>query len=117
MNQTYAVGATTRDNQCGSAQTANHMIPSMIKAGSFDVGIACGVEAMSRVPLGSNVYNGSGNYQPDQWARDTVPNQFTHGERIAAKRDITRDMTDVLVANHSVARSRHGLRFLLSMRP
>lgn len=94
MNQTYAVGATTLDNQCGSAQTASHMIAAMIKAGSFDVGIACGVEAMSRVPLGSNVYNGPGSYQPEEWAWDTVPNQFAHAERIARKRGITRSMTD-----------------------
>lgn len=99
MNQGYGAGATTLDNQCGSAQTANHMISSMVKTGSFDVAIACGVEAMSRVPLGSNVYNGPGNYQPEKWDWDTVPSQFVHAERIAKNRGITRDMTDAFGCN------------------
>ncbi|MDT5304095.1 MAG: acetyl-CoA C-acetyltransferase, partial [Mycobacterium sp.] len=42
------VGATTIDCQCGSAQQANHLIAGLIASGSIDVGIACGVEAMSR---------------------------------------------------------------------
>lgn len=94
MNQGYTPGATTLDNQCGSAQTANHMVSSMVKTGSFDIGIACGVEAMSRVPLGANVYNGPGNYQPETWHWDTVPSQFIHAERIAQNRGVTREMAD-----------------------
>jgi len=94
LGQGYAAGATTLDNQCGSAQTANHMLASMITTGSFDVGIACGVESMSRVPMGSNVYNGPGTYQPEKWPWDTVPNQFVHVERLAHKRGITREMVD-----------------------
>ncbi|MFT5137653.1 MAG: acetyl-CoA C-acetyltransferase [Parvicella sp.] len=94
MNEGYHPGATTLDNQCGSAQTANHMLSSMISTGSFDVGIACGVESMSRVPMGSNVYNGPGTYQPENWPWDTIPNQFVHAERIAHKRGLTREMLD-----------------------
>ena len=45
----WQVGATTIDCQCGSAQQANHLIAGLIAAGAIDVGIACGVEAMSRV--------------------------------------------------------------------
>ena len=48
-------GAQTVDCQCGSAQQANHLIAGLIATGAIDVGIACGVEAMSRVPLGANV--------------------------------------------------------------
>ena len=47
-------GATTVDCQCGSAQQANHLIAGLIAAGAIDVGVACGVEAMSRVGLGAN---------------------------------------------------------------
>ena len=46
------VGATTVDCQCGSAQQANHLVAGLIAAGAIDVGIACGIEAMSRVGLG-----------------------------------------------------------------
>lgn len=94
LNEGYGPGATTLDNQCGSAQTANHMIAAMIQSGSFDVGIACGVEAMARIPLGANVYNGPGYYLPQKWDWDTVPSQFIHAERIAKNRSITREMTD-----------------------
>ena len=51
LGKDYTAGGTTLDNQCGSAQTANHMISSMVSSGSVNIGIACGVEAMSRVGL------------------------------------------------------------------
>ena len=51
IGETFKVGATTVDAQCGSGQQANHMVSAFIRAGSFDVGIACGVESMSRVSL------------------------------------------------------------------
>ena len=38
----YHVAGTTIDAQCGSAQQANHMIAAFVRAGSIDVGIACG---------------------------------------------------------------------------
>ncbi|MDT4938816.1 MAG: acetyl-CoA C-acetyltransferase, partial [Pseudonocardiales bacterium] len=50
----WQTGATTIDAQCGSAQQANHLIAGLIATGAIDVGVACGVEAMSRVPLGAN---------------------------------------------------------------
>jgi acetyl-CoA C-acetyltransferase len=85
--------ATTVDCQCGSAQQANHLIAGLIAAGGIDVGIACGVEAMSRVGLGANVLNGPGNPRPESWDGDS-PDQFTAAERIAKKRGITRDDVD-----------------------
>ncbi|MBD0324575.1 MAG: steroid 3-ketoacyl-CoA thiolase, partial [Aldersonia sp.] len=48
----WQTGATTIDCQCGSAQQANHVVAGLIASGAIDIGIACGVEAMSRVPLG-----------------------------------------------------------------
>src|ERR1700719_908707 len=47
-------GATTIDCQCGSGQQANHLIAGLIATGAIDIGIACGIEAMSRVGLGAN---------------------------------------------------------------
>src|SRR6201985_1622123 len=48
------VGAPTVDCQCGSGQQANHLIAGLIAAGPIDIGVACGIEAMSRVGLGAN---------------------------------------------------------------
>jgi acetyl-CoA C-acetyltransferase len=91
----YEVAATTVDTQCGSSQQANHLIAGLIHAGAIDVGVACGVEAMSRVGLGANVINGPGYFEPPGWPWDT-PNQFQAAERIASKRGITRADVDAL---------------------
>ena len=96
IGEDYSAGATTLDTQCGSAQAANHMIAALVNNGSIDIGIACGVEAMSRVPMGSNVYNGPGYFQPPSWPWDSTPDQFSSAQRIAEKRGITRQMADEL---------------------
>ena len=46
------VPATTVDRQCGSGQQAVHFAAQGVLAGVYDVVIACGVESMSRVPMG-----------------------------------------------------------------
>ena len=61
----YEVAATTVDCQCGSGQQANNFVSNLIAADAIDVGIGCGVEAMSRVGLGANVFNGPGSSRPD----------------------------------------------------
>ncbi|HEY3687564.1 MAG TPA: steroid 3-ketoacyl-CoA thiolase [Streptosporangiaceae bacterium] len=87
----YETGVTTVDAQCGSSEQAVHLAAALIEAGVVDVAIGCGVEAMTRVPLGRNVY--PDNPRPDDWAID-LPDQFTAAERIAGRRGITRDDTD-----------------------
>jgi acetyl-CoA C-acetyltransferase len=99
----YTAAATTVDAQCGSAQQANHMIAGLIAAGSIEVGIACGVEAMSRVGLGANVYNGPGLPWGPDFPYESI-DQFTGAERIAKMRGITRDDTDAF----GVASQRKG---------
>src|SRR5215210_4237418 len=47
------VAATTVDSQCGSSQQAANLASSLIAAGVVDVAVACGVEMMSRVPMGA----------------------------------------------------------------
>jgi acetyl-CoA C-acetyltransferase len=84
----WQAGATTIDAQCGSAQQANHLIAGLIATGAIDVGIACGVEAMTRVPLGAN-RGETGSPRPDSWDID-LPNQFLAAERIAERRGFTR---------------------------
>jgi acetyl-CoA C-acetyltransferase len=91
----YETAATTVDCQCGSAQQANHFVANLITAGAIDVGIGCGVEAMSRVPLGSNVFNGPGRSRPPDWHVD-MPDQFGAAERIAKRYEITREDIDAL---------------------
>jgi acetyl-CoA C-acetyltransferase len=82
-------GATVVDAQCGSGQQSAHLIHDMVAAGTIDVGIACGVEAMSRIPLGANVPDGMGDPRPDDWTID-MPNQFEAADRIARNRGLTR---------------------------
>ncbi len=100
----WQVGATTIDAQCGSAQQANHLVAGLIATGAIDVGIACGVEAMSRVPLGAN--RGESSPRPDSWDID-LPNQFLAAERIAERRGLTRADLDAfgLASQRKAARA------------
>lgn len=91
----YEVGATTVDCQCGSSQQANNFIHNLIAISAIDVGIACGVEAMSRIPLGANAINGPGRSKPDNFPWD-MPDQFEAAERVAAKYGVTRKDVDSL---------------------
>jgi acetyl-CoA acyltransferase len=54
------VPATTVDRQCGSSQQAAHFAAQGVLAGAYDVAIACGVENMTRVPMGSSIGSGVG---------------------------------------------------------
>ena len=92
--KTFRAGATTGDTPCGSGQQANHLISALVRAGSIDVGIACGVEVMSHVGLGANVIHGPGFFQPPEWPWDTTLDQFSSAERIATNRGITREQAD-----------------------
>src|SRR5438477_6460353 len=47
--------ATTVDRQCGSGLQAIQFAAQGVMAGGYDLVVACGVEHMSRVPLGSQV--------------------------------------------------------------
>ena len=89
----HATGCQTVDAQCGSAQQAAHLVAGLIAADAIEVGIACGVEAMSRVPLGANVGAGAGRPKPDSWDID-LPNQYQAAERIAQRRGLSREEID-----------------------
>ena len=45
--------ATTVTRACGSSQQAVHFAAQGVIAGAYDVVVACGVESMSRVPMGT----------------------------------------------------------------
>lgn len=94
LGTSYTAGCSTIDTQCGSAQAANHLMAALITAGQSDIGIAGGVEAMSRVGLGAASYNGPGFFLTENWPWDQAMSQFESVERIATKRGITREDAD-----------------------
>jgi acetyl-CoA C-acetyltransferase len=89
------VGCSTVDVSCGSAQQANHLIAALIAADAIDIGVACGVESMSRVPIGTNLYQGPGHYKIADYPWDDPPkSQFGGAERIARREGIGRRDAD-----------------------
>ncbi len=92
----YSTAGTTIDVQCGSGQQANNLVSALVKTGSIDIGIACGVELMSHVGLGMNVMNGPGFFLPEDFPWEEPMSQFIGVELIAEKFGITRDETDAL---------------------
>lgn len=93
------VAATTIDAQCGSSQQAVNQAHALIASGIEDVVMACGVEAMSLLPIGSDAFAGkkAGLGSPmsrTYFGHYEFISQFEGAERIAEKYDITRDDTD-----------------------
>ena len=89
--------ATTVDTQCGSSQQATSLATSLIGSGVVDIAIACGVEAMSRVPIGSNSRKELGLGVPipkTYFEQYEMTSQFEGAERIADKWGVTREDTD-----------------------
>lgn len=87
------IAATTLDAQCGSSQQATSMGAAMVSCGMEDIVMCCGVEMMSRVPLGSNMKDAvpmgesyAAHYQPTS--------QFQGAAMIAEEYQITRADTD-----------------------
>src|SRR3954470_1781544 len=88
---------TTVDRQCGSGLQAIQFAAQGVMAGGYDLVVACGVENMSRVPLGSNVLSPEKSpmtpavrdrYQVDQF------NQAIGAEMIAKKWGLSRAALD-----------------------
>jgi len=93
------VACSTVDSQCGSSQYAVNLATSLISSGAEDVVIACGVENMSLLPIGSDAVAGvqAGFGKPiSRKYRDhfEFTSQFEGAERIATKYGITRQDTD-----------------------
>ncbi|MER2224221.1 MAG: steroid 3-ketoacyl-CoA thiolase, partial [Rhodococcus sp. (in: high G+C Gram-positive bacteria)] len=86
-------GCTTIDAQCGTAQQSVQLIAGQIAIGAVEVGVACGVELMSRAPLTYKVGTGLGTPRPESWSLDTV-DQYTAADRIAVKRGFSREDLD-----------------------
>jgi acetyl-CoA acyltransferase len=90
-----SVPATTIDRQCGSSQQAAHFAAQGVLSGAYDVVVACGVESMSRIPMGTSTA-GMDPFGPRFAARfpDGLVNQGVSAELIAARWKLDREMLD-----------------------
>jgi len=92
-----SVAATTVDSQCGSSQQALTFAHGLVASGILDIAVACGVEVMSRVPLGSGLSTGVGKAIPRSYfQRYKYTTQFEAAELIAQTWGISRRETDAL---------------------
>jgi acetyl-CoA C-acetyltransferase len=86
------VAATTVDSQCGSSQQATNLAYSLIASGVVDAAVACGVEIMSRVPMGATTKDQAFGKPINKryWQHHEFTTQFEGSERIAEQWGITR---------------------------
>ncbi|NUS95703.1 MAG: thiolase family protein [Nocardia sp.] len=90
-----SVPATTVTRACGSSQQAVHFAAQGVLAGAYDVVIACGVESMSRVPMGTAPMGADlvgarlGQRYPEGWIGQGVA-----AELVARRYELTRDDVD-----------------------
>jgi acetyl-CoA C-acetyltransferase len=89
--------ATTVDTQCGSSQQATNLAYSLVKAGVVDTAVSCGVELMSKVPMGATIpkdpFVGK-QYNRNYWKHHELTSQFEGAERIAEQWSLTREQLD-----------------------
>ncbi|QNP73976.1 thiolase family protein [Streptomyces roseirectus] len=116
-----SVPATTVDRQCGSSQQAVHFAAQGVMAGAYDLVVACGVESMSRVPMWSNVLDGTDPFGPGiarRYPQGLVP-QGISAELIAAKWSLTRARMDEFAArsHHRAATAWERGRFDVEVAP
>jgi len=103
-----SVPGTTIDRQCGSSQQAVAFAAATVISGQADVVVAGGVEAMSRVPMGSAVGDGSAGRPlgPRFLERydGVFPNQGVGAEMIAQQWGFSRTQLDEFsLASHEKA--------------
>ncbi len=93
-----ATPCITVDAQCGSSQEAVMLGHSLIKSGMAEAVVACGVENMTRLRIGSDSIG-----LPDSYGKPLARNYFQHyeftsqfegAERIAEKYQVTRRDAD-----------------------
>ena len=94
-----SVPATTIDRQCGSSQQAAHFAAQGVIAGAYDIVIACGVESMSRIPMGTSPI-GQDASGPGIAARypEGLVHQGISAELISAKWKLDRESLDAYAA-------------------
>src|SRR3989442_4042959 len=95
------IACSTVDSQCGSSQFAVNLAASLIASGAEDVVLACGVENMSLLPIGSDAIAGAqaGYGKPiSRKYREHFEfvSQFEGAARIATQYGIKREDADHL---------------------
>jgi acetyl-CoA acyltransferase len=98
-----SVPATTIDRQCGSSQQALHFAAQGVMAGAYDIVVAAGVEAMTRVPMGASMGKDLGfPFGPRVFERYApqggLKNQGIGAEMIADQWGISREDLDAYSA-------------------
>jgi acetyl-CoA acyltransferase len=94
-----SVPGVTIDRQCGSSQQAAAFAAQGVIAGAYDIVIACGVESMSRAPMGSNLGGASlGGELLHARYPDGLVNQGVAAELIAERWGFSREELDAFAA-------------------
>lgn len=78
------------NRMCGSSQQAIHNAAQAILAGDHEIAIACGVENMTRVQMGSDM----GRFSRDLTRKYNIVPQGISAEMIAKKWDLSREELD-----------------------
>ena len=84
----HHVPGASVDRQCGSSQQAIAFAAQGVASGAYDAVIACGVESMTRVPLGASFMNGPGT------PMDRIYNQGISAELVAQRWHFKREELD-----------------------
>jgi acetyl-CoA C-acetyltransferase len=87
------IPSTTIDSQCGSSQQATTLAAGLVGSGLEEVVLSCGVEMMTRVPLGANMKGGS-PIPPSYAERYAFKTQFQGAEMVGKEFGIAREDTD-----------------------
>ncbi|HYN36450.1 MAG TPA: thiolase family protein [Actinomycetota bacterium] len=91
-----SVPATTIDRQCGSSQQAIHFAAQGVISGAYDIAIGCGVENMTRVPMGTSAQSQGFPFSErlmSRYENGLVP-QGISAELIAEQWDLSREDLD-----------------------
>ena len=103
-----SVPGTTIDRQCGSSQQAAHFAAQGVIAGAYDVVLACGVESMSRVPMGAAAVGGNAYSPLDQRYPEGLAHQGIGAELIAARWKLDREELDAFSARSHQRAAAHA---------
>ena len=102
----------TIDSQCGSSQQSTTLAHTMIASGHADVVMACGVENMTRLPIGSDAVGRDPKMgkpiSSSYFQQYEFTSQFEGAERMAEKYQLTRQDTDAF-GLQSQERARHAI--------
>jgi len=95
------VPATSVNRACGSSQQTLHFAAQAVMSGTMDIVIAGGVEAMTRVPMGTNTelpaqhgFGRPGSATMEERYSGIIFSQFTGAEMLAVKYDLPKDKLD-----------------------